>query len=202
LELHALGERGGEFECPENAVSTTEEFGKVLSWVPKIVDHGVVTWSHWEQGTAGLLAVFQYAITVSYRSAPVDVHGELTLNPDDGSLLRLTQIRRWTKHEPASDARAAYDRSVEYYSAVDYGPVTIGNSIYTCPVKRVAIYLSPILRPQGLEEQGDATYRRFGLSESPLQEYLNDVTFTQYRLYGGVAMRKLTSEPDLSETQP
>jgi hypothetical protein len=183
-ELHALGERGGEFECPENGVSTTEEFAKVLSWVPRIVAHSKVEWSHWESGAVGLLAVFRYSASIVHRSIPVDVEGEIAMNPADGSILRLTQIRRWTRHEPASDTRAAYDTGVEYDSAVDYGAVTIGGTVYTCPVKRVAIYLAPMLRPKGTDGQGDEIYHRFGLSESPLQEYLNDIAFTRYRLYG------------------
>jgi hypothetical protein len=183
-ELHALGERGGEFECPENAVSTTEEFGRVLEWVPKIVSDGCVTWSHWEQGSSGLAAVFHYSVRFTHRSIPVDVQGEIALNPGDGSIVRLTESRRWIKHEPASDSRAAYDRAVEYDTAIDYGAVSIGGTVSICPVKRVAIYLAPILRPQGADAQGDGMYRKFGLSGSPLQEFLNDVSFTRYRLYG------------------
>lgn len=183
-ELHALGEHGGEFECPENGVSTTEEFGKVLSWVPRIVAHSKVEWSHWEPEASGLVAVFRYSASIVHRSIPVDVRGEIAIKAADGSILRLTQIRRWTKHEPASDTRAAYDRVVEYDSAIDYRAVTIGGSIYICPVKRIALYLAPILRPKGLDREDDEIYRQFGLSESPLQEYLNDIAFTQYRLYG------------------
>jgi hypothetical protein len=183
-ELHALGERGGEFECPENGVSTTEEFGKVLWWVPRIVAHSKVEWSHWESGASGLVAVFRYSASIVHRSIPVEVQGEIAINPADGSILRLSQMRRWTKHEPASDTRAAYDRLVEYDSAIDYGAVTIGGSVYICPVKRVALYLTPILRPKGLDSQDDEIYRRFALPESPLQEYLNDIAFTHYRLYG------------------
>lgn len=183
-ELHALGERGGEFECPENAVSTTEEFGKVLAWVPKIVAHGNLTWSHWEADPGGLLAVFRYATIVSHRSMPVEIHGEIAINPANGSILRLAETRHWTKREPASEAGAAYDAVVEYGSAVDYGPVNLGGTVYLCPVKRVAVYHTPILRPLGSNAHDDQLYRKFGLSESPLQEYLNDVSFTQYRLYG------------------
>lgn len=211
-ELHALAERGGEFECPENAVSTIEEFGKVLEWVPKIVAHGNVDWSHWERGPSGLLAVFHYAVVLSRRSVQVDIQGEIGLNPKDGSILRLTETRRWKKHVPAPEANiaaniatnnatniaannaagsatmtgaaAGYDATVEYNTAVEYGPVNLGGAMYLCPVRRVAIYLTPILWPAGMNPQHDELYRRFNLPESPLQEYLNDVSFTQYRLYG------------------
>jgi hypothetical protein len=183
-ELHALGEQGGEFECPEGGVSTSEVFGKVLSWVLKIVAHAQLKWSHWEQGPTGLVAVYQYSTLVTHRSDPVEIHGEISINPVSGSMLRLTEMRRWTKHERASSSRAAYDRIVEYDSAVEYGQVNIGSNAVLCPIKRVAIYLTPILWPQGVDAQADQIYRRFGLRESPLQEFLNDVTLTHYRVYG------------------
>ncbi|MGA7339985.1 MAG: hypothetical protein WBE72_18270 [Terracidiphilus sp.] len=184
-ELHALDEKGGEFECPVNAVSTTEEFGEVLAWVPKVVTQGKVAWSHWEQGPAGLLAVFRYSALVSFKMPlEVEADGEIALNPADGSIRRLTEIRRWTEHEPGPGPKGGYDANVEYDTAVEYGPVNIGGTICICPVKRVAIYLAPMLWPRGWNDLDDQAYRRFGISESPLQEYLNDVTFTQYRLYG------------------
>ncbi len=183
-ELHALAERGGEFACPENAVSTTEEFGKVLAWVPKMIAHGNMTWNHWEEGLSGLLAVFRYSVLVSHKSLSVDIHGEIALNPADGSILRLIEMRRWKKHQPASEAGGAYDAAEEYDTAVDYAPVNLGGAIYLCPIKRVAVYLTPILWPQGSNARHDEIYRRFRLAESPLQEYLNDVSFTQYHVYG------------------
>jgi hypothetical protein len=184
-ELHALGGRGGEFACPENAVSTTEEFSHVLAWIPKVLSYGIVSWSHWEQGSSGLLAVFQYSVLVSHRSQiQVEVHGEIALNPADGTILRLTEIRHWTEHEPSAGGNAGYDATAEHHTAVDYGPVNINGITCICPVKRVAIYLAPILWPQGLNSQDDQAYRRFRLSESPLQEYLIDVRFAQYRRYG------------------
>jgi hypothetical protein len=184
-ELHALGEKEGEFACPEHGVSTTEEYSRVLAWVPKIVAHGNVTWSHWEHGVTGLLAVFRYSTLVSYRSTTqVKIHGEIAFDPADGSILRLTQMRHWKKHVPASAGKAPYDATVEYDSAMDYAPVDIGGIACVCPVKRVAIYLAPILWPQGFDSQDDEIYRRLGFPESPLQEYLNDVRFGQYRLYG------------------
>lgn len=195
-ELHALGEKGGEFVCPENAVSTIEEFGKVLEWVPKIVADGKVDWSHWEQGPSDLLAVFRYAVVLSRRSVQIDIQGEIALDPKDGSILRLTETRRWKKHESAPETilptnvapdaatRAGYDATVEYDTAVEYGPVNLGGVVYLCPIRRIAIYLTPILWPPGMNQEHDELYRRFNLAESPLQEYLNDVSFTQYRLYG------------------
>jgi hypothetical protein len=189
-ELHALGEKGGEFECPENSVSTTEEFSRVLAWVAKViahgkVSHGSVSWSHWEQGPAALLAVFDYASLVSYKPpAQVEVRGEIVINPADGAILRLTQIRGWIEPEPGFNGGPAFEAPIEHDSEIDYGPVNTGGRVLWCPVRRIALYRTPILWPRGSDPALDQIYREDGLTESPLQEYLTDVTFTQYRLYG------------------
>lgn len=183
-ELHALGEKGGEFECPENGVSTTEEFGHVIAWIPHVVAQGQVTWSHWERGTAGLVAVFQYSSVIAIKSsAPVPVHGEIALDPANGNLVRLTEVRAWNEHEPGYNGKSGYEAPVERDSAVDFGPVHIGGNVFLCPVHRVAIYRAPILWPPGSAPEIDALYRQNGFAESPLLEYLNDVTFTGYHLY-------------------
>jgi hypothetical protein len=184
-ELHALGGKGGEFECPENSVSTTEEFSRVLSWVNQVIAHGALSWSHWEQGSATLLAVFEYSSPVSYQfPAQAEVHGEIAINPADGAIVRLTQIRRWSEREPGFNGGPAFEATIEDDSELDYGPVNIGGSVFWCPVRSVALYRTPILWPRGSDPALDAIYREDGLTESPLQEYLNDVIFSQYRLYG------------------
>ena len=179
-ELHALGEKGGEFECPEDSVSTIEEFGHVLAWIPRVIAQGKVTWSHWERGEAGLVAVFQYSSLAPLRPA---AQGEIALDPANGAILRLTEVRRWTEREPGYDGRPGYDAPVERDREVDFGPVNIGGSIFYCPVRRVAIYRAPILWPRGSAPEIDEIYGRNGFSDSPLLEYLNDVTFAGYRPY-------------------
>ena len=183
-ELHALGEKGGEFECPENSVSTTEEFGQVLAWIPGAIAQGKVTWSHWERGAAGLVAVFQYSTLAPMKSAePVAGRGEIALDPANGTILRLTEVQSWSEREAGYNGNPGYDATVECEREVDFGPVNIGGSVFYCPVHRVAIYRAPILWPRGSAPEIDAIYRQNGLAESPLLEYLNDVTFTGYRLY-------------------
>ena len=184
-ELHALGEKGGEFECPENSVSTTEEFARVLAWVAKVIAHGNVSWSHWEQEPDALVAVFAYSSLVSYKpSKQVEVHGEIAINPADGAILRLTQIRRWSEREPGFNGGPGFEAPIEHDSELDYGAVKLGGGVFWCPVRRIALYRTPILWPRGSDPALDEIYSENGLTESPLQEYLNDVTFEQYRLYG------------------
>ncbi len=184
LELHALGEKGGEFECPENSVSTTEDFGHGLAWIPRVIAEGKVTWSRWERGASGFVAVFQYSALVPLKpSAAVAAQGEISLDPANGAILRLTEVRRWNEQEPGYNGKPGYEAAVEREREVDFGPVNIGGGVFYCPVRRVALYRAPLLWPGGSAPEIDAIYRQNGLAESPLLEYLNDVTFTRYRLY-------------------
>lgn len=182
-ELHALGEKDGEFECPEDSVSTTEEFGPVLAWIAQLIAGGEVSWSHWEQGPTGLVAVFQYAALETWE-LPVQerVQGEIAIDPAGGAILRFTQVRRWSEHEPAQGSRPAYDAPIEREAEIEYGSVNLGGAVFWCPVRRVAIYRTPILWPRGSDPGVDGLYRENGLTQAPLQEYLNDVTFSNYRL--------------------
>jgi hypothetical protein len=183
-EVHALDEKGGEFECPENSVSTTEEFGHVIAWIPRVVEQGKLVWSHWEREATGLVAVFQYSTMLPLKtSAPMAVRGEITLDPANGTILRLTEVRRWNEQEPGYNGKPGYEAPVERDAEVDFGPVNIGGNVFYCPVRRVAIYRAPILWPRGSAPEIDEIYRQNGLTEPPLLEYLNDVTFTGYRLY-------------------
>jgi hypothetical protein len=206
--VHTLGGKGGEFECSQGGVSNTDDFGEVLSWVPRFTGEGKVVWSHWEQGANGLLAVFRYAAGVSYKpqtccvnsasfpATVVDVEGEIAVSSADGSVLRLTETRRW------KEDRHGWFAAREYDTMVEYGSVEIGGTAYTCPVRRVAIFLTPLLRPRSWRKPGDAFYRRFGLTDSPLQEYLNDVSFGPYRLYGPGGQRRAGDRPEPDATVP
>jgi hypothetical protein len=183
-ELHALGEKGGEFECPEDSVSTTEEFAPALAWIPHAIAHGRFQWSHWEQGAAGLMAVFQYASIITFKPpTQIEIQGEMAVDPVSGVILRLAEVRRWSEHEPGVNGNSGYDAAIERDSAIDYSPVNLGAAVYWCPLHRIAIYRTPFLLPRGSDPDVDRIYRQNGLTESPLEEYLNDVTFSNYRLY-------------------
>lgn len=188
-ELTSFDAKAGEFECPEGGLSTSQEFADVLGWIPRVVSQGKVSWSHWEKGSSELLAVFRYSATVALpccttekHSPPIliDVHGEIALNPADGSVLRLTEIRRWKETLPGSGSAI-----LEYDSAVDYAPVTIAGTICLVPARRTAMYRAPALWPNGSKESQLDTriYTSFHLSESPVEEYLIDSSFGHYQPY-------------------
>ena len=161
---------------------TMGEFGPILATVLNDAAKGTVIWSHWEQGVPGLLAVFHYAVPEQashYRVASVGAmretqrdpayHGEIAINPADGSILRLTVVAELKPDNPMTDASLL----------VDYGPVEIGGVTYICPVKSLALSLVRVV----LQQVDDRDLRMQQTSLGPPQAYLNAVLFKQYHLF-------------------
>jgi VWFA-related protein len=164
-------------------LATSGEFGPIL--VTMLVDaaHGKLAWSHWEQGDAGRVAVFRYAVSkeqshyeVSYCCVTngsqssddallfrqvAGYHGEFAVDPVNGTVLRAT-IK--------ADLKAA-DPIIRADMLVDYGPVEIGGKTYICPVKSVSVSLAQAAA-------GAVQY-----APGHLQTRLNDVSFVQYHLF-------------------
>jgi hypothetical protein len=138
--------------------------------------HGRVAWSHWEQGTNGPLAVFRYSVPKEFANFTVlgfanipqlpAYHGELAVDPATGAILRITVISDW--QAPFQDHLSQI--------LVEYGSVLIGDNLYNCPVRGVAITRVPTRT---------ADYGWLGSYALPLQVFVNDVSFTQYRLFRG-----------------
>jgi hypothetical protein len=178
---------------------TVGEFGPILVTVLNDAAKGTVLWSHWEHGTAGPLAVFHYAVPEQashYRVASVGAmretqhdpayHGEIGIDPADGSILRLTVIAELKPENPMTNASLL----------VEYGPVEIGGVRYVCPVRSLALSLVRIV----LEQVDDRDQRMHQTSLGPPQAYLNLVQFTQYHLFRGDARIVAGDEP--SATPP
>jgi hypothetical protein len=161
---------------------TLGEFGPILVTVLNDAAKGTVIWSHWEQGAPGLLAVFHYAVQEQashFRVASVGAmretqrdpayHGEIAVNPVDGSILRLTVVAELKPDNPMTDASLL----------VEYGPVEIGGMTYICPVKSLALSLVRVV----LQQVDDSDLRMQQTSLGPPQAYLNVVSFKQYHLF-------------------
>ena len=114
-------------------LSTTGEFGPILTVVVGDAAHGKVAWSHWEPGSAKPLAVFLYSVpeAASHYAIAEDstgastfpaYHGEIAVDPDTGAIFRIALF-----------AVTPTNRS-ESGIVVDYGPVVIAGKTYTCPV--------------------------------------------------------------------
>jgi hypothetical protein len=160
---------------------TRGTFGPILSAVIVDAAHGGFTWSRWERGSAGALAVFRYRVTKDQShysvgthglssemgdvAAVTGYHGEVAIDPATGTILRLTVLA---------------DQSLESTILrsdimVEYGPVEIGGKTYTCPVRSVAISMRGI---------GIMNVYPFSQSASTSDAILlNDMTFDKYHQF-------------------
>lgn len=170
----------GEFACMQSGVNTADPIGEVTVLSKLIAAEGKASWSHWEQGRWGKLAVFRFAASINYAASVakeegklVELEGELAVDPADGSIRRLTEIRRWRSDETPR----------EYDTTVEFGPIAMNQVRLLLPIRRVAMFLTPILKPRSWGKEMEATYRKYHLEESPLQEYLNDASYSEYRPY-------------------
>lgn len=168
-ESPGTGQRGG----PGAQLSTTGEFGPILSVVVRDAVRGNVEWGHWETGQGQPVrgqpvAVFLYSVPAAASHYAVSdsasgqptfpaYHGEIAVDPTTGAILRIVVL-----------ADAAAGHAAETGIAVDYGPVEIAGKTYLCPVRSIAL-------SRGVGSQGR------GAAE--LHTFLNDVEFTQYHVF-------------------
>jgi hypothetical protein len=180
--VDAGGKQRKSFDSSDFALSASGEFGPILATVLADSSLDGVAWNHWEQGPAGLMAVFRYAVakegshyTVTFPSLTRDVQllpayrGEIGVNPEDGSILRLTMVSDLKPSDPGTKASLL----------VEYGPVEIGGSTYICPVKSVAVSQVWMVRVESNALTGEHA------SRGALQTRVNDVTFRDYHLFRG-----------------
>lgn len=180
------------------------EFASTLSMIVSDTAHGKIGWSRWEQTSAGLCAVFHFAVPKSAshfdivgtfeRQAPVvgvpthvggtrgwitvdaqpngtpdsnisivrsrpGYHGSLWLDPESGTVLRIT-------------IEADGSDSEEFQRAaimVQYGAVEIGGIKYTCPVRSLAL--------------STAVPDSVGALEDAPSEWINDTLYTDYSFF-------------------
>ena len=129
----------------EPGLSTWGVFGPILGTVLVDAARSKLVWSHWENGANGTEAVFSYEVPkekshyeVNYCCTPTSdlasdnlapfhqlsgYHGEITINPQDRTVVRLSVEASLTAADPIT--RAAL--------VVEYGSVAIGGKSYFCP---------------------------------------------------------------------
>jgi hypothetical protein len=91
----------------------------------------------------------------------------------------------------------------EYDSALEFGQVSIGGVTVLGPVRRISMYLAPLMAPRTTSSMAESTYRRFQLTDSPLQEYLNDIRFGGFRPYNPAEPQPaLTARSDPASVAP
>jgi hypothetical protein len=167
---------GGDKQAakPLFSLTSTGEFGPILNVILSEAPKESMAWDHWEQGPAGTLAVFRFAVprdrshfaVVEMMDNSPDFpayHGEIAVDPADGSVFRITVV-----------AQVRGSRSiVEASSLVDYGPVQIGDLNYVVPIHAVAMSRSydPFAN---LDAQPPPV---------PAATSINDITFTNYHVF-------------------
>jgi VWFA-related protein len=175
---------GSAKKNPVSGLVSNGEFGPILSMVLMDAAHSQLTWSHWESGTAGEIAVFRYQVPakqshydLSFNSGADHLrggihwlsgyHGELTLDPASGAILRLTTVADLTTQDLLLSAAIT----------VEYGPVEIGGKAYICPIKSVALAQRP--------EDADPYSGPSPVIQRPLITLLNEVEFKNYHMFRG-----------------
>jgi len=193
-------------QAPDKGLTTWGEFGPILGTVLIDAAHSRLAWSHWELAGSGPEAVFKYTVPkekshydvrfccvaesygfeVSQLTQRVGYHGEITVDPDTGTILRLTVLA----DVPAGDPIGKAD------IAVEYGPTQIGGRTYFCPTRGIALAQSPDLKTLGkafagapAAGNGAGNLPNFekaslsAISQSPRQTLLNDVAFREFHLF-------------------
>jgi VWFA-related protein len=192
-------------QAPDKGLTTWGEFGPILGTVLIDAAHSRLTWSHWELAGSGPQAVFHYAVPknkshydvrfccvaesygfdISVVTERVGYHGEITVDPDTGTILRLTVLADIDSENPIGQADIA----------VEYGPVEIGGRTYFCPVRGIALAQTPDLKAlhSALNPSPAAgttgtlpTLQKASLSsiaQAPRQTLLNDVAFREFHLF-------------------
>jgi VWFA-related protein len=170
----------------QDLLTTTGTFGPILVLVLKAATSqgGVLSWSHWEKGPAGSLAVYNYVSASNMRvygvgfccmaidsgmfpfSRMVPIRGELAIDPATGHILRLTLEADVEPRLPLKDSAVM----------VEYGPVDLGGEAYICPLRSVSMSRQRTLWKLG---EWGLTFRVYG----PFKTVLDDVTFSRYHLF-------------------
>jgi hypothetical protein len=129
-----------EFQTGAVGMTTSGEFGPILNAALLDSAQGDLTWSRWEQGAAAPEAVFRYAVIAGKSHYNVNgefpgYHGEITVDPSNGTILRL--VLRADPKPSLPLLRADF--------VIEYGPVQLGGKTYICPLKGVALSAEPKL---------------------------------------------------------
>ena len=171
----------------ERSLITEGTFGPMVAQV--LVDvadpHSQLKWSRWERDAHGQRAVFHYAVpskfahfnvsfccladpdgTVPFNSTSA-YHGEITIDPITGAIYRITA-------EADLLPRLPIDRSEVM---VEFSPTDIGGQTLVCSMRSVSISRS---RRVILLHYLNMAFGIYG----PFESTLNDVTFSNYHLFG------------------
>ncbi len=191
----------------EIGLNTQGEFGPILTTVLLDSAQSKLAWSHWEQEDGQMRAVFAYSVprekshyqveycciansentrTDLYRQ-PAGYHGEMTVDPTTGTILRLTIEAALKAGEPVSNASVL----------VEYGSVEIAGKSYICPVRALAlshaqsestakdemVQTAPMGSGGTFSGSAMSVVHSTSAVQGAEQMLLNDIVFEQYHVF-------------------
>ena len=202
----------------QRGLRTWGEFGPILSTVLLDAAQNKLAWLRWEHAGANTLAVFSYSVPkershfeINYCCSadatgasrifhtPASYKGEMAVDQETGAIYRLEIEAEFKAGDPIDKAEIA----------VEYSPVDIGGKTYVCPVHAMALSLGQSLSevkqqlvptgPIGAASPPVAVYTGTKPATAE-QTLLNDVTFTQYHVFGSET-RIMQAEADQPPAQ-
>jgi VWFA-related protein len=159
-------------------------FGPALNGVLDVMKRGGLTWSRWEKGTKGTVAVFGYAIPTDASRHLIwlccmpdgdgkgaferyaGYHEEIAVDPETGAVLRVAFHADLKSTTPLAEDEIM----------IDYGPVEIGGKSYICPVRSVTIARGRSVRVLKLWDEEFSTW-------GPFTTMLNEIGFDKYHVF-------------------
>ena len=155
-------------------LSSTGEFGPILATVLGDAYRSKITWDHWEQSSAGPLAVFRYEVPSDKSRFAVQLasdqrpefpayHGEIAVEPVSGSVYRTAIVANVSGNGFVSESSVM----------VEFGPAQIAGISYICPLRGVTIarYFDPF------------EYNRQDRPPTPYRTSINDISFTEFHVF-------------------
>ncbi|HZP04829.1 MAG TPA: VWA domain-containing protein [Terracidiphilus sp.] len=192
-EIQEQAAQGHSSNPAVTGMVTSGEFGPIFPMVYGDLPKGNLRWSHWEQGETGRESVFRFDVPKAASHYRLEFccirgqlsqefrayHGELTLDPANGTILRMTLIADPEKGSEIAEAELM----------VEYGSVELGGKKYFCPVRSISLSRTPgeIERVASTNGQtlstSQAAAPNAGGQDAPLQTMLNETTFDKYHLF-------------------
>jgi hypothetical protein len=193
--------QSGPFAQGVQGLTTSGEFGTIMVTVMVDAAQGKLAWSHWEAASSGIEAVYSFTIPAAKShyelfcqcfqkkagtrvGSPIfspilykrfyGYHGELAVDPSNGTILRLVV---------QADLKPT-DPFVKAAIVVEYGPVELGGKTYICPIRSAAFSIQQMLCPNKEPKSHDLAVLR---ESGPLQTSVNDVDFAKYHLFAARA---------------
>ncbi len=158
-----------------------------------VVAPGGLSWKRWEQGAGKPLAVFDYVIPVEKSSydtggcclpdgdgtSPFQkragYHGEITIDPTTGALLRLELIFDLKSTTPLTRSEIM----------IEYGPVEIAGKSCICPVRSASISRgrSVVVLAETLNDRQKIAWQASFRTYGPYATMLNDISFDAFHMF-------------------